>query len=122
MDESILVSTLGKKYNIDVSSPEKIMALFNVLCNAVEMGKVLEANEKRIVSIHRDLMEEKRVLSLNKGLVFELVLGEKLSEIFKKKNKTIAEELGFYITQEKGNTEMKAPHRAAIPDFNHVVN
>lgn len=106
MDESRLVSTLGKKYNIDVSNPEKIMELFNKLCVITEAEakhKALSDDYAATVSI-----QNKKIGILSKAMI-DILYSEKLSSIVKGKIKNITKDHSFEITVKGGEIKICFP-------------
>jgi len=75
VDTSILIPTLAKKYGFDISSPDKVMNLFNGLCTlqeeALHYKKVYSEAYEELVGLRKEVSEkvlaEKIILELNRA-------------------------------------------------------
>lgn len=106
MNESVLLSTLGKKYGIDIDEDYKVMELFNRLCLSVEADdkfhrQVIITEEERIKYI-KIIEERNKKINTYEKVLLEMLTGEALSQIVKAKVKKVCEKNAISITVKDG--------------------
>jgi hypothetical protein len=104
VDQSKLIEVLASKYDIDISTDIKVMALFNKLCMSVHNEKTIQELDKGATEageyFHAEL--EKKVNSLDQvsDCLIDLLTGD-LSPIVKAKVKRITSNYKIGIDRDK---------------------
>jgi len=113
MDQRSLVTVLAKKYNIDVSTPEGAMALYNKLCVIVEVEKKYKDLSKLYAETVS--LQNKKAGILSRALI-EILYSDKLSPNVKGKIKKITKDYDFEITVNGGEIKLSFPGLNILPD------